>query len=167
MINKINKLSKIEFIKVFANIFENSKWIAEELHEQRPFESFEDLSYKMVLIFKESTKEEKLEILNEHPSLADKTKIGSLTKDSLNEQTVAGLNQCNEEEFEEFKNLNLEYKKFGFPFILAVKGKSKNKILENFRERINSDKQKEFDEAVKQVIQIASLRLDELKKKKF
>ena len=167
MINKINKLSKIEFIKVFANIFENSKWIAEELHEQRPFESFEDLSSKMILIFKKSTKEKKLEILNKHPSLAEKTKIGSLTKDSLNEQTVAGLNQCNEKEFEEFKNLNFKYKKFGFPFILAVKGKSKNQILENFRERINSDKQKEFDEAVKQVIQIASLRLDELKKKKF
>ena len=48
MINKINKLAKIEFIKVFANIFENSKWIAEELHEQRPFESFEDLSSKMI-----------------------------------------------------------------------------------------------------------------------
>ena len=167
MINKINKLAKIEFIKVFANIFENSKWIAEELHEQRPFESFEDLSSKMILIFKVSTKEQKLEVLNKHPSLADKTKIGSLTKDSLNEQTTAGLDQCSKEEFEEFKNLNIEYKKFGFPFILAVKGKSKNQILENFKKRINSNQQKEFDEAVKQVIQIASLRLKDLKKKNF
>ena len=167
MINKINKLAKIEFIKVFANIFENSKWIAEELHKQRPFESFEDLSSKMILIFKVSTKEQKLEVLNKHPSLADKTKIGSLTKDSLNEQTTAGLDQCSKEEFEEFKNLNIEYKKFGFPFILAVKGKSKNQILENFKKRINSNQQKEFDEAVKQVIQIASLRLEELKKKNY
>ena len=167
MINKINKLAKIEFIKVFANIFENSKWIAEELHKQRPFESFEDLSSKMILIFKVSTKEQKLEVLNKHPSLADKTKIGSLTKDSLNEQTTAGLDQCSKEEFEEFKNLNIEYKKFGFPFILAVKGKSKNQILENFKKRINSNQQKEFDEAVKQVIQIASLRLKDLKKKNF
>ena len=167
MINKINKLAKIEFIKVFANIFENSKWIAEELHKQRPFESFEDLSSKMILIFKVSTKEQKLEVLNKHPSLADKTKIGSLTKDSLNEQTTAGLDQFSKEEFEEFKNLNIEYKKFGFPFILAVKGKSKNQILENFKKRINSNQQKEFDEAVKQVIQIASLRLEELKKKNF
>ena len=165
MINKINKLAKIEFIKVFANIFENSEWIAKELHEQRPFESFEALSTKMILIFKNSTKEKKLEVFNKHPSLADKTKIASLTKDSLHEQTVVGLDQCNEEEFEEFKNLNLEYKKFGFPFILAVKGKSKNQILENFRERINSDQKKEFDEATKQVTQIASLRLEELKKK--
>ena len=165
MINKINKLSKIEFIKVFANIFENSKWIAEKLHEQRPFESFEDLSAKMILIFKKSTKEEKLEVFNKHPSLAEKTKIGSLTKDSQYEQTVAGLDQCNEEEFQEFKNLNLKYKKFGFPFIFAVKNKSKNQILKNFKERINSNQQKEFDEATQQVVQIASLRLDELKKK--
>ena len=99
--------------------------------------------------------------------MADKTKIGSLTKDSLNEQPTAGLDQCSKEEFEEFKNLNIEYKKFGFPFILAVKGKSKNQILENFKKRINSNQQKEFDEAVKQVIQIASLRLEELKKKNF
>jgi len=165
MINKINKLVKIEFIKVFANIFENSKWIAEKLHEQRPFESFDDLSAQMILIFKKSTKDEKLEIFNKHPSLADKAKIGSLTKDSLDEQTIAGLDQCNKEEFQEFKNLNLKYKKFGFPFILAVKNKSKNQILENFRDRINSDQQREFDEATKQVVQIASLRLEELKKK--
>ena len=162
MINKINKLSKIEFIKVFANIFENSKWIAEELHEQRPFESFEDLSTKMLLIFKKSTKEKKLEVFNKHPSLADKTKIASLTKDSLNEQTVAGLDQCNEEEFEEFKNLNLEYKKFGFPFIFAVKDKSKIEILNNFRTRINSNPQIEFEEAIRQVKKIASSRVENL-----
>ena len=164
MINKINKLEKIKFIKVFANIFENSKWIAEELYEQRPFVNYEDLSSKMLSIFKRSPKEKKLEILNSHPSLADKTKISSLTKDSFNEQTAVGLDQCNEKEFEEFKNLNQKYKKFGFPFILAVKGKSKNQILENFRKRINSDQKKEFDEAVNQVIQIASMRLNELKK---
>ena len=165
MINKINKLAKIEFIKVFANIFENSKWIAEELHKQRPFESFEDLSSKMILIFKDSTNEKKLEILNKHPSLADKTKIGSLTKDSLNEQTTAGLDQCSKEEFEEFKNLNIEYKKFGFPFILSVKGKTKIEILNNFRKRISSDPKTEFNEAVHQVKQIAILRLKELNDK--
>ena len=167
MINKINKLAKIEFIKVFANIFENSEWVASELHEQRPFESFEDLSTKMILIFKNSTKEKKLEVFNKHPSLADKTKIASLTKDSLHEQTVVGLDQCNEEEFEEFKNLNLEYKKFGFPFILAVKGKTKIEILNNFRKRISSNPEKEFNEAINQVKQIAVLRLKDLSNKEF
>ena len=167
MINKINKLSQSEFTKVFANIFENSRWIAEELYNQKPFGNFEELSSKILNIFKNSTKEKQLKILNAHPDLADKTKISLLTPDSLNEQTSAGLDQCTEEEFNEFKKLNNIYKKFGFPFILAVKGKSKIEILENFKKRIYSDPEKEFDEAIKQVKQIAVLRLKELKNKNF
>ena len=167
MINKINKLSQSEFTKVFANIFENSRWIAEELYNQKPFGNFEELSSKILNIFKNSTKEKQLKILNAHPDLADKTKISLLTPDSLNEQTSAGLDQCTEDEFNEFKKLNNIYKKFGFPFILAVKGKSKIEILENFKKRIYSDPEKEFDEAIKQVKQIAVLRLKELKNKNF
>jgi len=167
MINKINKLSQSEFIKVFANIFENSIWIAEELYNQKPFDDFKDLSSKMLDIFGAATKEKQLKILNAHPDLADKTKIGSLTLDSLNEQNSVGLDQCTEVEFNEFKKLNNVYKKFGFPFILAVKGKSKIAILENFRKRINSEPEKEFDEAIRQVKQIAIFRLEELKNKNF
>ena len=106
MINKINKLSQSEFIKVFANIFENSIWIAEELYNQKPFDDFKDLSSKMLDIFGAATKEKQLKILNAHPDLADKTKIGSLTLDSLNEQNSVGLDQCTEVEFNEFKKLN-------------------------------------------------------------
>ena len=162
MINKINKLPQSEFIKVFANIFENARWIAEELYKQKPFEDFDELSSKMIGIFDTSSKEKKLKILIAHPDLANKTKISSLTPDSLKEQTSAGLDQCTKEEFNEFKKLNETYKKFGFPFILAVKGKSKIEILNNFRKRINSEPQIEFEEAVKQVKKIASLRLEDL-----
>ena len=165
MINKINKLSKSEFIKVFANIFENARWIAEELYNQKPFDNFEELSLKILNIFENATKEKQLKILNAHPDLANKTKISLLTPDSLKEQTNAGLDQCTKEEFNEFKELNDTYKKFGFPFILAVKGKTKNEILNNFRKRISSDPEIEFNEAVKQVKQIASLRLKELNNK--
>ena len=165
MINKINKLSKSEFIKVFANIFENARWIAEELHDQKPFGDFEELSSKILDIFETTTKEKQLKILNAHPDLANKTKISLLTPDSLKEQTSAGLDQCTEEEFSEFKKLNDTYKKFGFPFILAVKEKTKIEILNNFRKRISSDPEIEFDEAVTQVKQIASLRLKELNNK--
>ena len=165
MINKINKLSKSEFIKVFANIFENTRWIAEELYNQKPFNDFEELSSKILNIFETTTKEKKLKILKDHPDLANKAKISLLTPDSLKEQTSAGLDQCTEEEFSEFKKLNDSYKKFGFPFILAVKGKTKIEILNNFRKRISSDPEIEFDEAVKQVKQIASLRLKELNNK--
>ena len=165
MINKINKLSKSEFIKVFANIFENARWIAEELYNQKPFDNFEELSSKILNIFETTTREKQLKILNNHPDLANKTKISLLTPDSLKEQTDAKLDQCTEEEFNEFKKLNNIYKKFGFPFILAVKGKTKMEILNNFRKRISSDPEIEFNEAVKQVKQIASVRLKVLNNK--
>ena len=165
MINKINKLSQSEFIKVFANIFENASWIAEELYKQKPFKDFDELSSKMMNIFEISSKEKKLKILNDHPDLGNKTKISSLTADSLKEQKNAGLDQCTKEEFDEFKKLNDVYKKFGFPFILAVKNKSKIEILNSFRKRVNSDSQTEFQEAIKQVKKIASLRLQNLNSK--
>ena len=87
-----------------------------------------DLSQKMIDIFENTTKENQLKILKIIRILANKTKIGSLTVDSKKEQSNAGLDQCTEKEFNEFKNLNDKYKKkFGFPFIYAVKGKSKKK----------------------------------------
>ena len=165
MINKINKLAQSEFIKVFANIFENGRWIAEELYKQKPFKDFHELSLKMMNIFETSTKEKKLKILNDHPDLANKAKISSLTPDSSKEQKSAGLDHCSEEEFSEFEKLNNDYKKFGFPFILAIKGKSKIEILNNFRKRINSESQIEFEEAINQVKKIASLRLKDLNSK--
>ena len=165
MINKINKLSQSKFIKVFVNIFENTEWIAKELYNQKPFNNFEELSSKMLDIFENSSKEKQLKVLNSHPDLANKTKISSLTPNSLKEQTSAGLDQCTEEEFNEFQKLNYAYKKFGFPFILAVKGKSKIEILSNFRKRINSEPQIEFEEAIQQVKKIASLRLKDLNRK--
>ena len=106
MINNINKLSEIQFIKIFANIFENSQFIAEDLYKKKEdgFSNFDDLIRKMMDIFENTTKEQKLKILNAHPNLADKAKIASLTSDSKKEQNSAGLDQCTEDEFNEFKN---------------------------------------------------------------
>ena len=166
MINKINKLPEGEFIKVFGNIFENAAWIAKELYKQKPYENFNNLSSKMLEIFENTSKENQLKILNAHPDLADKTKIGSLTVDSKKEQSNAGLDQCTEKEFNEFKNLNEKYKKkFAFPFIYAVKGKEKKDILSNFRQRSSNNIDVEFIEAKKQVKKIASLRLNEINDK--
>ena len=162
MINKINNLSESKFIEVFANVFENARWIAEKLYKEKPFKDFNELSTKMMDIFEISTREKKLKILNDHPDLGNKAKIGSLTSDSLKEQKNSGLDQCTKEEYNEFKKLNDAYKKFGFPFILAVKDKNKIEILNNFRKRVNSEKEIEFEEAIKQVKKIASLRLENL-----
>ena len=159
-INKFNKLSKAEFISIFGNIFEKTEWIAERCYESKPYNNLDELILKMMKIFENTEKEKHLEILNSHPDLAVEKK---LTKDSKNEQKNASLNQYTDEEFLEFKKLNEEYKKkFGFPFIVAVKGKNKEEILNSFRQRITNNINLEFDEAKKQVKKIASFRLGEI-----
>jgi len=164
MFNKIEKLSETEFTEVFGNIFENARWIAENLYRHKPFKNFQDLSKKMISIFENTDNGNKLKILISHPDLANKTRVGILTANSAKEQSNAKLDLCTEDEFNEFKNLNKKYKhKFGFPFIIAVKGKDKSEILINFKKRILLERKNEFDEAIKQVKQIAILRLDELK----
>ena len=163
LINKINNLSQIKFNEIFANIFEKTKWIAERLYNQKPFNSFEDLCSKILEIFKTTSKENQLKIIRAHPDLADKTKISLLNIDSRTEQNRAGLDQCSEKEFREFKNLNNEYKKkFGFPFILAVEGKNKTEILNKFKKRILNSADDEFKEAISQVCKIANLRLNKI-----
>ena len=163
LLNTINNLSQSKFIEIFANIFEKTKWIAERLYNQKPFNSFEDLCSKMLEIFKTTSKENQLKIIRAHPDLADKTKINLLNIDSRAEQNRAGLDQCSEKEFKEFENLNNEYKKkFGFPFILAVGDKNKTEILNKFKKRILNSVDDEFKEAILQVCKIANLRLNEI-----
>jgi len=159
-IDKFNKLRKTEFISIFGNIFEKTEWIAERCYESKPYNNFDELVSKMMKIFENIEKERHLEILNSHPDLAVEKK---LTKDSKNEQKNASLNQCTDEEFMEFKKLNEEYKKkFAFPFIVAVKGKNKEEILNSFRQRITNNINLEFEEAKKQVKKIANFRLSEI-----
>ena len=158
--DKFNKLGKTEFISTFGNIFEKTEWIAEKCYELKPYNSLNELVLKMVDIFENAKKVNHLKVLNSHPDLAVKKK---LTKESENEQANANLNQCTNEEFEEFNKLNEKYKKkFGFPFIIAVKGKNKNEILNIFRQRITNNINLEFEEAKKQVKKIATFRLSEI-----
>ena len=159
-IDNINSLNKSEFLLIFGNVFEKTESVALKVFELKPFKDFDDIISKMLKIYEEYDRDRILEILNSHPELAIEKK---LTIDSKLEQTSANLNECSEEEFKEFRKLNIEYKtKFGFPFIIAVKGKNKNEILVNFRERIKNDLNKEFFEAKIQVKKIASFRLEDI-----
>ena len=159
-IDNINGLNKSEFLSIFGNVFEKTESVALKVFELKPFKDSDDIISKMLKIYEEYDRNKILQILNSHPELAIEKK---LTDESKLEQTSANLNECSEEEFEEFKKLNLEYKiKFGFPFIIAVKGKNKNEILVNFRERIQYDLNKEFFEAKNQVKKIASFRLKDI-----
>ena len=158
--SNLNKLNKDEFISMFGVIFEKTQWIAEKLFDQQPFKDKDDLINKMTQIYESSSKNEILKILNAHPKLAVEK---NLTEHSSKEQSHANLKNCTKKEYDEFKILNNNYeKKFGFPFIIAVKGKDKIEILNNFRQRINNGIELEFIESKKQVKKIALFRLEEL-----
>ena len=159
-IDKVNKLNKSDFISIFGNVFEKTEWIAERVFNYLPYKNFDNLFLKFFKIYNESNKESIIKILNSHPELVVEQK---LTNESKKEQKGAGLNECSKEEVEEFKKLNLNYKKkFGFPFIIAVKGKNKNDILNYFRTRIKNSFDEEFIEAKKQVGEIATFRFKEI-----
>ena len=159
-IKKINSLDKSEFLSIFGNVFEKSKWISEKVFDKKPFKNLESFVSEIIGIYENSDNKTILEILNLHPELAVEKK---LTADSEVEQSKANLKQCTSVEFDEFKKLNIEYKKkFNFPFIIAVKGKNKNEILNYFRKRINNPLDEEFLEAKKQVKKIATFRIEEI-----
>ena len=159
-IDKLNRLNKSEFISIFGNVFEKTQWIAEKAFDSIPYNNFDELTLRMIEIFSNSESENHLIILNSHPELVVEKK---LTLESKQEQSGANLNQCSDKEFNEFKKLNLNYKtKFGFPFIIAVKGKNRIEILESFRKRINNTIETEFEEAKEQVKKIALLRIKDI-----
>ena len=156
----LNTLTKSEFITIFGSIFEKSEWIAKETFNLKPFKNSKDLVDKMINIYESCSIDKILKILNLHPKLAIEKKLSSF---SSKEQTGAELNKCSKEELLEFNKLNFDYeKKFKFPFIIAVKGKNKDQILENFKIRIKNNYEKEFQEAKKQVMKIALFRLNEI-----
>ena len=159
-IEEVNQLSENEFIGTFGNVFEKTNWIANKAFNLKPYKDFDEFISTIIKIYENSSREDCLKIFNAHPELAVEKK---LTKDSQREQKDVNLNHCNNEEFNEFKNLNYEYKKkFGFPFIIAVKGKSKSEILIIFRERIKNEVDLELEEAKNQVKKIANFRLKEI-----
>jgi OHCU decarboxylase len=159
-IAKVNLLSENDFVDIFGNVFEKTNWIANKAFNLKPYKDFNELISTIIKIYENSSKVDCLKIFNRHPELAVEKK---LTEDSRKEQKNANLNRCNNEEFNEFQNLNYEYKKkFSFPFIIAVKGKNKNEILTSFRKRIKNEINLEFEEAKNQVKRIAIFRLNEI-----
>ena len=156
----LNSLSENEFVSIFGSVFEKSGWIAIAAYKLKPFKDAKDLMDKMINIYEKSSTERIIEIFNLHPKLAIEKK---LTNFSSKEQTRAELDKCTEEELLEFKNLNSDYeKKFKFPFIIAVEGKKKKEILDNFKSRIKNDYKTEFTEAKIEVTKIASSRLNKI-----
>lgn len=160
-------LDRADFISRFGGVFEHSSFIAErafdagDLREPLTARHVHDALCKQ---FRAASHEERLGVLRAHPDLAGKLAIaGQLTRDSRNEQAGAGLDRLSPQEHERFTALNGAYVgKNGFPFIIAVKGLTKDDILHAFETRIDHGVEEEFATATEQVEKIAWLRLSAL-----
>ena len=156
-----------DFIEKFGGVFEHSPFIAEGAYDAGlilvPLRA-KGVHDAMVSIFRKTSYEERLGVLRAHPDLAGRLAIaGELTEDSKKEQAGAGLDRLTPAEHTRFTELNDAYtKKFGFPFIIAVKGLNKDDILAAFEKRIHNSTADEFETAVAQVERIALLRLTAL-----
>ena len=160
-------MDKQAFLETFAGVFEHSPWITEKvwargLDEQH--DTAAGLHQAFCQVIQESGQQAQTDLLRAHPDLA----VGIAGKDSLTEasrkeQQGAGLDQCSAEEFSAFQQLNETYReRFGFPFIMAVKGHQRRGILETFRHRIKSNPDDEFQTALEQVMRIGLFRIESI-----
>ncbi|MXQ10039.1 allantoinase PuuE [Microvirga makkahensis] len=160
---KPSTMSKAVFLELFGDIFEHSPWIAERAYLTgftAAQDTAEGLHAVMVHVLSEATREQKVALIRAHPDLAGRLKLADLTADSRNEQSSAGLDSLTEEERDRFIALNDAYRqKFGFPFIMAVKGRTKDEIMTAFEERLEHDAETEFETAIVQIELIGLLRL--------
>lgn len=160
-------LDKEQFVARFGGLYECSPWIAESAWESLQKEetvAVDELRSQLQGIVNDASREQKLALLNAHPELAGKAAMdGELTVESTEEQASARLDLCSKAEFDQFQTLNTQYnEKFGFPFILAVRGRNRAEILTAFSQRVNNEASEEFNTAIEQVHQIASMRLSAL-----
>ncbi len=155
-------LDREGFLARYGGVYEHSPWIAGAVWDEgAASDDVATLAGAMAARVEAAGEEAQLALLRAHPDLAGKLAVrGGLTVESTSEQAGAGLDHCSPEEFEEFQRLNDAYKtRFGFPFILAVKGYDRAGILEAFRRRVGHDRATELREALDQVHRIARLRL--------
>jgi 2-oxo-4-hydroxy-4-carboxy-5-ureidoimidazoline decarboxylase len=158
-------MDKESFMALYGGIFEHSPWIAAQVWEQGLNSGgLQELHAALSEVIHDADRRQQLALLRAHPQLVSAIASGEeLTAESRGEQRGAGLDQCSTAEFEEFELLNSTYTdKHGFPFIIAVKGLSRERILKSFRARLSNAAEDEFQEALEQVIRIGKFRLQEL-----
>ena len=162
----LNAASPGEAAQMLDGLYEHSPWIAAKALEQRPFKSLAHLKHILAQVLQDGGKDAQLALIRAHPELAGKAMVSkSLTAESSNEQTKAGLTECSPEEFARIQQLNADYNaKFGFPFILAVRGPrgtglTKSQIIDTFARRLSNHPDFEMAEAVRNIHRIAEIRL--------
>ena len=167
-LNQINTLPRAEAAALLTGLYEHSDWIAEQALAARPFASAAALKHAMVKVLAKAGREPQLALVRAHPELAGKAMVSkSLTAESTNEQTKAGLTHCNAQEFAHIQQLNASYNtKFGFPFILAVRGPrgsglNKQQIISTFERRLHNHPDYELAECLRNIHRIVEIRLND------
>lgn len=163
--NELANTGKKDFITMFEELYEHSSWVVEKAFEEvKNDEKYNDINtFHMLLanLVLEASKELQDNLIKAHPMLAGKKAIqNELTDFSTNEQKSAGLNSCSQNEIETFNTLNkIYFDKFNFPFIMAVKGKTKEEILKNFKIRIENSFEVERQTALSEINKIGLIRI--------
>jgi N-carbamoyl-L-amino-acid hydrolase len=167
-LDQLNTASLDEGSALLDGLYEHSPWIARAALQQRPFVSLAQLKHAMTQIVSAGGKDAQLALLRAHPELAGKAMVDkSLTAESTNEQSKAGLTQCTPAEFEKIQTLNAAYNaKFGFPFIVAVRGPrgvgmQKAEIIATLERRLHGHPDYELQECLRNVHRIAEIRLND------
>lgn len=156
----VNGLDREQFVAALGSVFEFSPWVAEAAWEGRPYGTVAALHEAMMEVVRQAPRETQLRFLRSHPDLGTRLAV---TPYSAAEQAGAGLDRLTPEEYETFSTLNRTYvERFGFPFILAVKGRLKDEILEAMKARVNNDEERELAEALAQIGRITGFRLADL-----
>ncbi|TVQ55750.1 MAG: 2-oxo-4-hydroxy-4-carboxy-5-ureidoimidazoline decarboxylase [Rhodobacteraceae bacterium] len=153
------------FLARYGGVYEHSPWIAAAVWDAGAAQdAVEPLAEAMAAVVEQAGRERQFALLRAHPDLAGRLALaGELTAESAAEQAGAGLDRCSPEELARFQRLNGAYvARFGFPFIIAVRGLDRAEILDVFARRVAADPEAEFREALDQVHRIAALRLEAL-----
>ena len=165
-IAQLSDASVDDAVALLDGIYEHSPWIARAALAQRPFTDLAHLARALVDATRAGGRDAQLALLRAHPRLAGKAMVaGTLTAESTDEQTRSGLTQCSPEEFTRLHTLNDAYdRRFGWPFILAVRGPTgqgltRAEIIETFERRLSNESDAEFEECLRNVHRIAELRL--------
>ncbi|MER1966609.1 2-oxo-4-hydroxy-4-carboxy-5-ureidoimidazoline decarboxylase [Castellaniella sp. GW247-6E4] len=161
---ELSGLPQAEFTRELGAIFEHSPWIPERAWAARPFATVDELHRAMLNVMLAADPAEQLALIAAHPELAGKeAAAGTLTTASTSEQRGAGLDQCSPDELTRLRSLNARYReRFGFPFVIAVKGRSRYQIMDAIEERLHNGRDAEFAACLGQIGQIARFRLDAL-----
>jgi len=158
-------MSAGEFVRTFGALYEHSPWVAARTFDSganKHWDTLDGLAQALSNTLQKASKDEKLTLIRAHPDLAGKAALaGTLTDESNDEQSSAGLDQCSDEELKRFHSLNDAYtNKFEFPFIMAVKDSNRHLILVAFEQRMNNSQADEFATAIGEINKIARLRLE-------